>query len=435
MKLCVVVFFVLLVLFVLGVYVQMLLLQDVVFFGLLCIDVDVCDIGWCIFKVKVIVLVRLGLLILLYLQWLFGSYLLSGLIDKFVGLVVIVNGMLLVWMCDFYDVYVFCVDVLQGVIEVVVEFKFLFLQGGIQGRVVMILDMFNLQWNVNLLYLVGVVICNIQVQVMVMLLLGWFYVIVLDIECCDGDMVVFKLISYDYLVDLLLFVGCYFQCFDLDFGVKVLVYLNVFVDQVILLVVKFEQLQVYCVLVQQMYKFYGVCYFDCYEFFFVFIDKFGGIGLEYQCFSENSGELGYFIEWDKIWLGCDLLLYEFNYFWNGKYCCGVDLIMLNFNVLMGDSLFWFYEGQIQFWGQVLVVCLGLWSVQQICDVLVNVVVIYDCGCFGLGWCILQDIINDFIIVQCCVLVFCNYQLSEDYYFGGQMMWLDVEGKLCVFIGN
>lgn len=424
--------FVLVVMFVL---VQVLLLGDVVVLGLLCIDVDVCDLVWCIFKVIVIVLVKFGLMILLYLQWIFGNYLFIGLIDKLVGLCIIVNGKLLVWQCDQYNVYVFKVDVFEGVSEIVVYFDFLFLQGGSQGCVVMILEMFNLQWNVNLLYLVGIDVWQLQMQVSVILFKGWLFVIVLEIVCYDGDIVVFKLIFYDYLVDLLLFVGEYYQCIDFDLGVKVLVYFNVFVDEVKLLKLSEVQIILYCVLVQQVDKFYGVCYYNYYEFLLVLIDCFGGIGLEYYCFSENSVELGYFIEWDSnVWM-CDLLLYEYIYFWNGKYCCGVDFVIVNFNMLMGDSLLWVYEGQIQFWGQVLVVCLGLWLVVQVCDMLVNVVVIYDCGCLGLVWWLLQDIINDLIIVQCCMLLYCNYQMSEDYYFGGQMLWLEVEGKLCELSGN
>ncbi len=41
----------------------------------------------------------------------------------------------------------------------------------------------------------------------------------------------------------------------------------------------------------------------------------------------------------------------------------------------------------------------------------------------------QDTTNDPIIAQRAPLPYRNYQASEDYYSAGQMIWLDVDGKL------
>jgi len=188
-----------------------------------------------------------------------------------------------------------------------------------------------------------------------------------------------------------------------------------------------EQIQAHRALVQQMYKLYGARHFDRYEFLLALTDKLGGIGLEHQRSSENSGDTGYFTEWDKTWLGRDLLPHEFNHSWNGKYRRGADLTTPNFNVPMGDSLLWLYEGQTQFWGQVLAARSGLWSPQQARDVLANVAGTYDRGRPGLAWRNLQDTTNDPTIAQRRALAFRNYQMSEDYYSGGQMVWLDVDG--------
>lgn len=409
--------------------------QDVAWPGVLRIEVDARDIGRRIFKVKATIPAKPGPLTLLYPQWLPGAHSPSGPIDKLAGLVVSANGTPLVWTRDPYDVYAFKVNVPDGATEVVAEFKFLSSQGGSQGRVVMTPEMLNLQWNANSLYPAGVITRNLQAQASVTLPKGWNYATALETERRDGDTVVFKPIRYDHLVDSPLFAGRYYQQYDLDPGAKVPVRLNVFADEAKSLVAKPEQLQAHRALVQQIYKLYGARHFDHYDFLLALTSKLGGIGLEHQRSSENSAEPGYFTEWDKNWLGRDLLPHEFNHSWNGKYRRGADLTTPNFNVPMGDSLLWLYEGQTQFWGQVLAARSGLWSVQQTRETLANVAATYDRGRPGLAWRTLQDTTNDPTIAQRRALAFRNYQMSEDYYSGGQMVWLEVDGKLRALTGN
>lgn len=325
--------------------------QDVAWPGVLRIEVDARDIGRRIFKVKATIPAKPGPLTLLYPQWLPGAHSPSGPIDKVAGLVVTANGKPLQWTRDQYDVYAFKVNVPDGASEVVAEFKFLSSQGGSQGRVVMTPEMLNLQWNANSLYPAGVITRNLQAQASVTLPKGWNYATALETERRDGDTVVFKPISYDHLVDSPLFAGRYYQQFDLDPGAKVPVRLNVFADDAKSLVAKPEQLQAHRALVQQIYKLYGARHFDHYDFLLALTSKLGGIGLEHQRSSENSAEPGYFTEWDKNWLGRDLLPHEFNHSWNGKFRRGADLSTPNFNVPMGDSLLWLYEGQTQFWAR------------------------------------------------------------------------------------
>lgn len=409
--------------------------KDIPFPGTLRIDVDARDIGRRIFKVKATIPAQPGPLTLLYPQWLPGAHSPSGPIDKLAGLQVTANGKPLTWTRDPYNVYAFTVNVPQGATDVVANFNYMSSQGGTQGRVVMTPDILNLQWNANSLYPAGVNTRNIQAQATVTLPPGWSYATALETERRDGDTVVFKPISYDHLVDSPLFAGQHYRQFDLDPGAKVPVRLNVFADNAKSLEAKPEQIQAHRALVQQIYKLYGARHFDRYVFLLALTSQLGGIGLEHQRSSENSGDIGYFTEWDSTWLGRDLLPHEFNHSWNGKYRRGADLTTANFNVPMGDSLLWLYEGQTQFWGQVLAARSGLWSVDQTRDMLANVAATYDRGRPGLAWRNLQDTTNDPTIAQRRALAFRNYQMSEDYYSGGQMVWLDVEGKLRALSGN
>ncbi|MGH1560501.1 hypothetical protein ACRAWD_28235 [Caulobacter segnis] len=67
----------------------------------------------------------------------------------------------------------------------------------------------------------------------------------------------------------------------------------------------------------------------------------------------------YFTEWDKSFVGRDLLSHEYTHSWNGKFRRAADLWTLNLNVPMRDSMMWVYEGQTQYWGNVLAARSGL----------------------------------------------------------------------------
>lgn len=409
--------------------------QDVPFAGTLKIDVDATDLAHRIFRVRTTIPATPGPMTLLYPQWIPGNHSPTGPIDKLAGLVVKVNGQVLPWKRDQFDVYAFKVEVPQGASEVVAEYQFLSSQGDGQGRVMMTPEMLNLQWNTTALYPAGVYARNIKAQASVTLPPGWSYATALETATRVGDTVTFKPIDFDDLVDSPMFAGKYYKRIALDAKGKAPVYLNVFADEAKSLEAKPEQVKAHAALVQQMDKLYGARHFDHYEFLLALTEKLGGIGLEHHRSSENSGPLNYFTEWDKSWEMRDLLAHEFNHSWNGKYRRGADLATPNFNVPMGDSLLWLYEGQTQFWGEVLAARSGLWTQTQARDMLANVAATYQRGRPGLAWRALQDTTNDPTMSMRRPRAYRSYQMSEDYYSGGQMLWLETDAKLRELSGN
>jgi len=404
--------------------------QDIPFNGTLKINVDATDLAHRVFRVHETVPAQAGPLTLLYPQWLPGNHSPTGAIDKLAGLVVKANGKVIQWKRDPLNVYAFHVDVPQGANEVQVEFQFLSAQDVRQGRVVMTPEMLNLQWNSVSLYPAGYFARQIKAETSVTFPAGWQYGSALEMASRNGDTVTFKPIDYDDLVDSPIFAGKYFKRVDLDPGAKTPVFLNIVADDAKFLEIKPEQLKVHQNLVQQMYKLYGAHHYDHYDFLFSLSDKMSGIGLEHHRSSENGVGTGYFTEWDKSMTMRDLLSHEFNHSWDGKYRRGADLSTPSFNVPMQDSLLWVYEGQTQFWGYVMAARSGLWKQDQAMDMLANVAATYDRGRPGLQqWRNIQDTTNDPIIAMRRPLPYRNYQMSEDYYSGGQMIWLDVDGKL------
>ncbi|CTP82398.1 M61 family metallopeptidase [Xanthomonas graminis] len=409
--------------------------QDVPFAGTLKIDVDATDLAHRIFRVRTTIPAKPGPMTLLYPQWIPGNHSPTGPIDKLAGLVIKANGQVLPWKRDQFDVYAFKVEVPPGASELVAEFQFLSSQGDGQGRVMMTPEMLNLQWNTTALYPAGTYARNIKAQASVTLPPGWSYATALETATRVGDTVTFKPIDFDDLVDSPMFAGKYYKRIALDAGGKAPVYLNVFADEAKSLDAKPEQIKAHAALVQQMDKLYGARHFDHYDFLLALTEKLGGIGLEHHRSSENSGPLNYFTEWDKSWDRHDLLSHEFNHSWNGKYRRGADLATPNFNVPMGDSLLWLYEGQTQFWGEVLAARSGLWTQPQARDVLADVAATYQRGRPGLAWRALQDTTNDPTMSLRRPRAYRSYQMSEDYYSGGQMLWLEIDAKLRELSGN
>lgn len=410
--------------------------QDIPFNGTLKINVDATDIAHRVFRVRETVQAQAGPLTLLYPQWLPGNHSPTGPVDKLAGLVVKANGKVIPWKRDPLNVFAFHVDVPQGASEVQVEFQFLSAQDLRQGRVVMTPEMLNLQWNTVSLYPAGYFARQIKAETSVTFPAGWQYGSALEMASRNGDTVTFKPIDYANLVDSPIYAGKYFKRVDLDPGAKTPVFLNIVADDPKFLEIKPEQLKAHQNLVQQMYKLYGAHHYDHYDFLFSLSDKMSGNGLEHHRSSENGVGTTYFTEWDKNAAMRDLLSHEFNHSWDGKYRRGADLSTPNFNVPMQDSLLWVYEGQTQFWGYVMAARSGLWKQDQALDMLANVAATYDRGRPGLQlWRNIQDTTNDPIIAMRRPLPYRNYQMSEDYYSGGQMIWLDVDGKLRDLTGS
>jgi predicted metalloprotease with PDZ domain len=403
--------------------------QDTAYNGTLKLTVDATDLDHRVLRVRETIPAQAGPLTLLFPQWIPGHHSPTGPIDQFAGLVVTSGGKRIEWKRDEFNVYAFHVDVPAGASSVDVEFQTLTPQDTRQGRIVMTPDIVNVEWNQVSLYPAGYRADRVQVDASVKLPAGFQYGSALEEASKSGDTVNFKTINYDDLVDSPIFAGRYFKRVDLDPNGRSPVHLNIVADNAKSLEIKPEALEIHRKLVQQMDKLYGARHYNHYDFLLALTDKLGGIGLEHHRSSENSAAPGYFTEWDKNWLGRDLLAHEYNHSWDGKYRRGADLATPSFNVPMGNSLLWVYEGQTQFWGNVVAARSGLVTQDQARDLLAFVAATYDKGRPGLSWRTIEDTTNDPTIAQRRPLSYRNYQMSEDYYQGGQMIWLDVDTKL------
>ena len=403
--------------------------QDTPYPGTIKLHVDASDTAQGIFRVHETIPVQQGELIVLYPKWIPGHHSPTGPIDKVAGLTVTANGKPLTWTRYKYDVYAFRVDVPEGVKNIEVDFQFLSARTSSEGPIQMTNQMLDLVWSRVSLYPAGHYIRKVAFAPSVTLPHGWQFGTALEKQSQKGDTTTFKPTTFNTLVDSPLVAGLYYKRVDLDPGAKVSVHMDLFADAPKYLEFTPEQLQVHRNLVQQAYKLFGSHHYGHYDFLFWQSDVMGGKGLEHHQSSEDGVKTGYFSDWDKRAPGRDLLAHEYEHSWNGKFRRPADLWTPNFNVPMGDSLMWVYEGQTQYWGFVLTARAGMWSPEQFRDALAMVAANYDRNRPGFDWRTLQDTTNDPTIAQRASLPYRNWQMSEEYYSAGQMMWLAVDSKI------
>jgi len=400
--------------------------QDIPYVGPLKLAVDATDLDRKIWNVTTTIPVsKAGDFVFLYPQWVPGGHSPRNDLDKLAGLVVTANGKRIPWTRDVVSVNAFHVDVPVGVSELQISYQFLTAVEGRVGRIEVTPEMLNLQWLQVTLYPAGYYTRQIPIEASVKLPEGWKLASALEIAKVDGQTTTFKPTTVETLVDSPIFAGKYFKSVELDPNGPAPVRLNMVADSPELLEAKPEQIQIHKDLVQQAYKLYGSHHYDHYDFLVALSDKLGGIGLEHHRSSENRVAPKYFTEWDKNFVGRDLLSHEYTHSWNGKFRRAADLWTPNLNVPMRDSMMWVYEGQTQYWGNVLAARSGLLTKQQALDSIAATAALYD-NRRGRDWRPVQDTTNDPIIANRKPLSWLSWQRSEDYYSEGLLVWLDAD---------
>ncbi len=400
--------------------------RDAPYAGTLKVAVDATDLDRKIWNVTTTMPVsKAGDFVFLYPQWVPGGHSPRNDLDKLAGLVVTANGKRIPWTRDVVAVNAFHVDVPAGVTEISISYQFLTAVEAKVGRTEVTPEMLNLQWLQVTLYPAGYYTRQIPINASVKLPDGWKLATALEIAKTDGATTTFKTTTVETLVDSPIFAGKYFKSIDLDPTGPAPVRLNLVADSPELLDAKPEHIQIHKDLVQQAYKLYGAHHYDHYDFLVALSDKIGGIGLEHHRSSENRVVPKYFTEWDKSFVRRDLLSHEYTHSWNGKFRRAADLWTPNLNVPMRDSMMWVYEGQTQYWGNVLAARSGLLTKQQALDSLASTAALYD-NRRGRDWRPVQDTTNDPIIANRKPLSWLSWQRSEDYYSEGLMVWLDAD---------
>lgn len=400
--------------------------QDTPYVGTVTLHVDASDTAQGIFRVHETIPVKPGALTLLYPQWIPGDHSPTGPIAMLAGLKLSGNGKSLIWKRDKYNVYAFHLDVPADVSSIDADFQYL---SGRSDDFEITDRMMDMEWSKVSLYPAGYFSRDITFVPSVTLAHGWQLGVALETASQSGDTTTFKPVTFNNLVDSPIYAGQYFKRVDLNPGGDAPVHLDIVADAPKYLEISPEQLKMHRALVTQAVKLFGSHHYDHYDFLFSLSDQMGGNGTEHHQSSEDGLGADYFTAWSDNAPERDLLAHEYTHSWNGKFRRPADLWTPNFNVPMGDSLLWVYEGQTQYWGFVLTARAGIWTPQQFFDALAMVAANYDRNREGFQWRTLEDTTNDPTAARRSGLPYRSWQMSEDYYSGGQMMWLEVDAKL------
>jgi predicted metalloprotease with PDZ domain len=409
--------------------------RDVHYPGVMTVSVDATDVERRIFRVReTIPVAAAGPMVLLYARWIPGHHSPSGEIHDFAGLKITAGGRPVPWTRDTADVFAYHVNVPAGAKALEIEAQFLSATDTPQGPAVMTREMLRLNWFATALYPAGYFTRRIDVDASVKLPTGWQFGTALESSGASGDTTRFKTVSFEVLADSPLIAGKYFRKIDLDPNGRSRVTLNVMADTPEQLETKPEIENIHRELVRQADKLYGARHYDHYDFLLSMSDRLAGAGIEHHRSSEDGVTSKYFASWDTSFISRDLLAHEYNHSWNGKYRRPADLWTPNLNVPMRDSLLWVYEGQTQYYGNVLAARAGFLNKERALDSLALTAATYDVR-VGRTWRALQDTTNDPIIAQRRPIPWVSWQRSEDYYSEGQLIWLEVDTLIRELSGN
>jgi predicted metalloprotease with PDZ domain len=405
--------------------------KDVPYPGVIQLHVDATDLDHQVFRVREsIPIAAPGRITLLYPKWLPGNHSATGPIDKLAGLIIHGNtGQRLEWQRDTVEMYAFHVDVPSGVTQLELEFQFLTPTDASQWRVVMTPDLLGLQWEKALLYPAGYYARKIPVAATIRLPAGWPFASALRGADRTGDTVRFSTVSLETLVDSPLFAGSHFRRVELDTSAQGPVRLNIFADAPEELQATDEQLDKHRRAVREADELFGARHFQEYDFLLAISGHFTDIGLEHHQSSENGVGLGYFTDWDSNDNARDLLPHEMSHSWNGKFRRPADLWTPSYEVPMGSSLLWVYEGMTEYLGVVLSSRSGLWSPEITRDIIARYAANYDLGRAGRQWRNLQDTTQQPVLNYRGRQSYQSWQRGKDYYTEGIFVWLDVDTKI------
>jgi predicted metalloprotease with PDZ domain len=391
---------------------------------------DITDLDRRIIRVRqTIPVAGPGPLTLLYPKYLPGNHADTGPIQLLAGLTVTANGQRIEWLRDTLEPYAFHLDIPAGVTSIDVAFQQLTQPDSSNWRVLMTPAMVNLQWEKAILYPAGYYSRQIPVAASVVLPAGWKYGTALTTASRDGDVAAFETTDLYTLIDSPMFAGAHYRRVDIDptgAPSESRVHLNLLADEEKGLAATDDQLKLFEAMVQQADRLFGARHFDNYEFLFALTDQMGGIGLEHHRSSENTGAPGFFTDWAKSAGDRGLLPHEYTHSWNGKFMRPADELTANHNVPTQNTLLWVYEGQTEYWGDVLAARAGLHSKGVALATLANVAAFYD-NQPGRQWRALQDTNNHNLLGYRVPGQFPSWMRGTgDYYRESLLVWLDAD---------
>jgi predicted metalloprotease with PDZ domain len=296
-------------------------------------------------------------------------------------------------------------------------------------------DLMLVPWNRMVLYPAGWFMRNVTVQPSLALPAGFLTGSALDVAREQDGRIDYRPVTLEELVDAPVLAGRHLRRYALDGDGHRPVFLHVAADRADQPEITPAQLAPYRETVRQARTLLRSEHYDRFDFLATASDVVAGSGgLEHHQSAELNGPPDMFTSADARLLTGDLFAHEYIHSWNGKFRVPADMWTPNLNTTMRDSLLWVYEGQTQFWGNVIAARAGLRTAQQTRDVLAAEAALAQAR-VGRRWKSLQESTADPRYMAGKPVAWRDWQRREDYYGEGMLLWLDVDMRLRELTGE
>ncbi|MDB5365057.1 MAG: peptidase [Rhodospirillales bacterium] len=395
------------------------------------VSVDATDVVRGVYHVREVIPAKPGALTLRLAKWLPGHHSASGRIDALAGLVVSASGKDLPWVRDPDDMWAFNVSVPSGQTSIQVRFDFITPLQPSQGRVSMTPSMLELEWDMVVLYPVGVPVKAIQVAANVKLPDGWSFATALSTRTPSRHEPIFATTDLATLIDSPLLAAPRLQTTDLGEIGTASVKIDLAQDAEEPVVMTDERLKAFREMVRQLGLAFGSQPpFAQYTVLLTVSEEFGRIGWEHLRSSEVGVAPSTFKNWNGHVEARTVLAHEFVHAWNGKYRRPEGLDSPDLAKPMSGALLWVYEGLTQYYAHVISARAGIISEAEARDAFAAKAS-QLASVSGRRWRPLADTTNQPSINPLHnPVAWQDWRRSlMDYYDEGALVWLDVDAKI------
>jgi predicted metalloprotease with PDZ domain len=364
---------------------------------------------------------------LVFPEWIPGEHGPTGPIDNFTGITFIANGQILPWRRDDVNMYMFHIEVPQGVSELEAKVDFLATAAptGFSAGASTSANLAIVSWNEFVLYPAGAAAAQLTFEPSVRLPEEWKFGTALAQASREGNSIRFRPVPLDMLVDSPVLAGRFFKEVALAPEITPKHFLDMAGDGPEDLKPGAEELEAFSNLVRETGALYKSRHYESYHFLLTLSDSVAHFGLEHHQSSDDRVEARTFLDEDLNLLEGDLLPHEFTHSWNGKYRRPAGLVTANYQQPMKGDLLWVYEGLTQYLGDVLAARSGIWTSEEYRAYLADSAAFLDHRP-GRTWRDLEDTAVSAQILYGTTEQWDNWRRSVDYYAEGELIWLEVE---------
>jgi predicted metalloprotease with PDZ domain len=381
--------------------------------------------------------VTAGDVALAYPRWVPGEHGPSGPIQNLGGLRVSAAGQTLAWSRDLDDMNEFHVQVPAGVQAIGVDFDFLGSKDGTYGESrLATATILAVNWNQFLLYPQHADIATTIVEPTIVLPgPDWTAETALPGASRSDNRIAYAPATLERLVDSPLDAGTVFKRFTLLDAGGFTNEIDAFADRASQLELPAKKLDGFKDIVAEMDAIYGARHWKNYHFLLTVSDAMPGNGVEHGSSSDDGTDGDGLTDPEGIVRTAGLLAHEFNHSWDGKYRRPADLATGNFQVPEQTELLWIYEGMTQFYGDLVPVRAGLESPERFRDALATVYASEDHEPGRATRPLIDTAASAPFLYGAPRSFSGERRTAGDFYGEGELLWLDVYGKLLQLSGD